>query len=58
MARKNRDKDMGNKNNKNRQCKLAQNCNISDVTDSVEFASEPFACKSEKNKADRRKDKC
>lgn len=27
---------------KNRKCKVAQNCNISDVTDSVEFANEPF----------------
>ncbi len=58
MAGKNRDKDLGKKNSKNRECKIAQNCNVSGVTDSVEFASEPFARKSDKNKADRRQDKC
>jgi len=57
MTGKNRDKDLGKKN-KNREGKITQNCNISDVADSVEFASEPFGAKEDKFKSDRRKDKC
>lgn len=39
---KNDKKNLGKKDFKNQRCKIAQNCNISDVTDNVEFANEPF----------------
>lgn len=43
MAKNKNNKNLGKKNvNKNNNCKLTQNCNTSDVTDSVEFANEPF----------------
>lgn len=41
MAKRDR-KDLGKKDARKDQCNFAQNCNISDVTNSVEFASEPF----------------
>jgi hypothetical protein len=47
-------KNLGKKDLK--KCRVAQKCNISDVTDSVEFANEPFdnndrkKCARDKNK--------
>jgi hypothetical protein len=35
-------KNLGKKDLKNKKCRVAQSCNVSDVTDSVEFANEPF----------------
>lgn len=35
-------KNLSKNDLKNKKCSVAQNCNISDVTDSVEFANEPF----------------
>lgn len=48
MAKANK-KNLGKKNT-DRNCKVNKNCNISDVTDSVEFANEPFN--------DTKKEKC
>lgn len=40
MARK--DKRLNRKKVEQAKCDVKQNCNISDLTDSVEFADEPF----------------
>ena len=42
-------KNLGKKDFKSKNCKLAQTCNKTDLTDSVEFANEPF------DKTDRKK---
>ena len=42
MAKNKKDKKLGKKDLKKGNCKLTQNCNVSDVTDRVEFANEPF----------------
>jgi hypothetical protein len=55
VAKNTRDKDIGKKNAKNKQCKIAQNCNI---TDSVEFAQEPCADDKKKKARDDKNDRC
>lgn len=47
MAKK--QKNLGKKELKNKNCKTAQSCSKTDLTDSVEFANEPF------DNADRKK---
>ncbi len=58
MARSNKGKDIGKKNAKNKQCKIAQSCNISDSTNSVEFANEPFNDNKKDKVKDTPKDEC
>jgi hypothetical protein len=55
LSKNKRDKDIGKKNARNNQCKLAQSCNTNDATNSVEFAKEPDATK---KKIKDRNDKC
>jgi hypothetical protein len=55
LSKNKRDKDIGKKNARNNQCKLAQSCNTNDATNSVEFAKEPDAAK---KKIKDRNDKC
>ncbi|MDW7651137.1 MAG: hypothetical protein SCK29_04655 [Bacillota bacterium] len=49
-------KNLGKKDFKNKKSQVAQNCSRTDLTDSVEFASEPFdnadkkKCARDKNK--------
>lgn len=59
MAKRDR-KDLGKKSARKDQCNFAQNCNITDVTDSVEFASEPFdnRCAKKQDKNAKRKNNC
>ena len=42
MAKNRKNKNLSKKELKKANCRVNQNCNISDVTDSVEFANEPF----------------
>lgn len=57
MDKANRDKGFSKKNARNGGgCKIGQNCNVSDVTDSVEFADEPFADINRKKKCSKQDD--
>ena len=54
MTKADKGKDPGRKNTKDKACKVPRDCSLSDVTDSVEFASEPFAEANRKKEPDNR----
>ena len=52
MAR-NKNKDFCANKKEKTNCNITENCNASDITDSVEFADEPFNSTCKKNKAEK-----
>jgi hypothetical protein len=57
MNKDDKSKDFGRKSPREA-CKIPRDCNISEPTDSVEFASEPLAGTDRKKGADKRDNRC
>jgi hypothetical protein len=55
VAKANKGKDFGGKKSRSN-CRAARGCNVSDTTNSVEFANEPFAEQRQNKCAEKKQD--